>query len=165
MTTISKGMAAPAANVAADVSAACTGRAVVTSEIPSSSRACAAQSILRHQLLRDLLRQLRLYAAFDVDVGKLLMLEPDILRELFALARQIGLLGVGLRAHRHIFAGRHRHGAGNEPGDSGNQDIARSRRCRSNADDQTCRRDNAVIGSEHGGSQPADALYQVTFGM
>ena len=37
--TMSKGMAAPTANVAADVSAACTGRAVVVSEIPSSSRA------------------------------------------------------------------------------------------------------------------------------
>src|SRR5438034_5435813 len=60
------------------------------------------ESILRHQLLRDLLRQLRLYAAFDVDVGKLPTLGPDILRELFALACQIGLLGVGLRAHRHI---------------------------------------------------------------
>src|ERR1017187_106422 len=38
-TTMSKGMAAPMANDAAEVSAACTGRAVVISEIPSSSRA------------------------------------------------------------------------------------------------------------------------------
>jgi hypothetical protein len=38
-TTMSKGMAAPTENVAAEVSAACTGRAVVISEIPSSSRA------------------------------------------------------------------------------------------------------------------------------
>ena len=47
------------------------------------------QSILRHQLLRDLLSQLRLYAALDVDVGKLLTLEPDVLRELFALNRRL----------------------------------------------------------------------------
>ena len=39
MTTISKGKAAPIENVKADVNAACTGRAVVISEIPSSSRA------------------------------------------------------------------------------------------------------------------------------
>jgi hypothetical protein len=39
--TISNGMAAPMENVAADVNAACTGRAVVISEMPSSSRAWA----------------------------------------------------------------------------------------------------------------------------
>src|SRR5665213_924389 len=39
ITTISKGIAAPTENDAAEVSAACTGRAVVISEIPSSSRA------------------------------------------------------------------------------------------------------------------------------
>jgi hypothetical protein len=39
MTTMSKGMAAPTENVAAEVNAACTGRAVVISETPSSSRA------------------------------------------------------------------------------------------------------------------------------
>ena len=43
-TTMSKGMAAPTENVAADVSAACTGRAVVISEIPSSSRAWAVKA-------------------------------------------------------------------------------------------------------------------------
>ena len=43
-TTISKGTAAPVENVTADVSAACTGRAVVISEIPSSSRAWAPKA-------------------------------------------------------------------------------------------------------------------------
>ena len=40
-TTMSKGMAAPTDNVAAEVNAACTGRALVISDIPSSSRAWA----------------------------------------------------------------------------------------------------------------------------
>lgn len=40
-TTINNGKAAPAADVAADVRAVCTGRAVLFSEIPSSSRAWA----------------------------------------------------------------------------------------------------------------------------
>ena len=56
-TTMIKGMAAPTANVAAEVNAACTGRAVVISEIPSSSRACAHQGIFFHQLLDDLTRK------------------------------------------------------------------------------------------------------------
>src|SRR6185503_15059381 len=43
-TTMSKGMAAPTENITADVSAACTGRAVVISEIPSSSRAWAVKA-------------------------------------------------------------------------------------------------------------------------
>ena len=38
-TTISNGIAAPTENITAAGSAACTGRAVVISEIPSSSRA------------------------------------------------------------------------------------------------------------------------------
>ena len=43
-TTMSKGMAAPKENDTADVSAACTGRAVVISEIPSSSCAWALKA-------------------------------------------------------------------------------------------------------------------------
>src|ERR1700680_2616728 len=43
-TTMSNGIAAPTENDAADVSAACTGRAVVISEIPSSSRAWAVKA-------------------------------------------------------------------------------------------------------------------------
>ena len=74
-TTMSKGMAAPTANVAAEVSAACTGRAVVISEIPSSSRAWAAQGIFRHQLLGNLPRKRRFDTALDVDFGKLLQFE------------------------------------------------------------------------------------------
>ena len=41
MTTISNGMAAPTENITADVNAACTGRALVISEIPSSSHILA----------------------------------------------------------------------------------------------------------------------------
>jgi hypothetical protein len=43
-TTMSTGIAAPTENDAAEVSAARTGRAVVVSEIPSSSRACALRA-------------------------------------------------------------------------------------------------------------------------
>jgi hypothetical protein len=43
-TTMSNGMTAPTENEAAEVSAACTGRAVVISEMPSSSRAWAPKA-------------------------------------------------------------------------------------------------------------------------
>ena len=44
--TTSSGIAAPDAKVAAEVSAACIGRATVISEMPSSSRACAPSASL-----------------------------------------------------------------------------------------------------------------------
>ena len=44
--TASSGMAAPDAKVTAEVSAACTGRATVMSEMPSSSRAWAPSASL-----------------------------------------------------------------------------------------------------------------------
>jgi hypothetical protein len=43
-TTMSNGITAPTENVAADVKVACTGRAVVISEMPSSSRAWAVSA-------------------------------------------------------------------------------------------------------------------------
>ena len=93
-TTISKGMAAPTENVAAEVSAACTGRAVVISEIPSSSRAWAAQGIFRHQLLGNLPRKRRFETPLDVNFGEFLLFERDVLAQLLALTREIRPFGV-----------------------------------------------------------------------
>ena len=44
ITTMLSGIAAPMANVSAEVCAACTGRAVVTSDIPNSSRRCVSSA-------------------------------------------------------------------------------------------------------------------------
>jgi len=62
-------MAAPTENVAAEVSAACTGRAVVLAEIPSSSAGMGGQGVFRHQLLGHLPSQRLIDAALNVDVG------------------------------------------------------------------------------------------------
>ena len=164
-TTMSKGMAAPTENVTADVSAACTGRALVIFEIPSSSRACAVRGIFRRQLLRDLPRKRLVDATLDVDFGKFIQLVRRILAQLRALAREIRLFGVGLRADRHILAGRHRHGPRHQACDTGDQDIVLLRRCRGNADDQARGRDNTVVSAEHRGAQPADAVDEVVLRM
>lgn len=70
--TISKGMAAPSEKVAANVSAACTRRAVVISEIPSSSRECAVKAsfplIPRQPDTQELDRMLDLCGSIDVFV-------------------------------------------------------------------------------------------------
>jgi hypothetical protein len=41
----------------------------------------------------------------DVDLGKLIKLKLGILAQLLAFAREVRLLGVGLRADEHILAG------------------------------------------------------------
>jgi hypothetical protein len=58
-----------------------------------------AQSILGHQLQSDLTRKVRLNAAFDIYLGKLGSLELDVLAQLLALARDIGLFGSEVAGH------------------------------------------------------------------
>jgi hypothetical protein len=158
-------MAAPAENVTADVSAACTGRAVVIFEIPSSSRACAVKGSFVINCWATLPRKGLVDAAPDVDIGKLVKLERGVLAQLLTLAREVRPFCIGLRADRHIFAGGHRHGAGHQAGDTGDQDGVLRRGRRGDADDQACGRDNAVVGSEHRGSQPTDAVDEVILPM
>ena len=58
---------------------------------------------LRHQLHGDLASEAQVDRALDADVGKLLVLELDVLAELVALASQLGVLGVELRTDRDVF--------------------------------------------------------------
>ena len=160
-TTMSKGIAAPTENVAADVRAACTGRAVVISEIPSSSRAWAVKASFAISCWATWRASAWSTPTLDVDLGKLIKLELGILAQLLAFAREIGLLGVGLRADGHILAGSHRHSAGHQSRDPRNQDIVLRRGCRGDADDQARGRDNAIVGPQHRGSQPPDAADEV----
>lgn len=95
-TTMSKGMAAPTENITADVNAACTGRAVVISEIPSSSRAWAVKASFAISCFGNLPRKRLIDTALDVDFGKLLPFDLDVLAQLLAFARKIGLFRVRL---------------------------------------------------------------------
>jgi hypothetical protein len=55
-----------------------------------------AERIVMHQLLGDLLRQGGLKPAGEIDRRQLTMLRRRVCFELGALARQVGLLGIGL---------------------------------------------------------------------
>ena len=145
-TTISKGMAAPTENAAADVSAACTGRAVVISEIPSSSRAWAVKASFAISCWATCRASVLFDTTLDVDFGQLIEFEFGVLAQLLALAREIRPFGVGLRADGHILAGGHRHGAGHQSRDTRDQDGVLRRGRRGNANDQTCGRDDAIVG-------------------
>ena len=74
-------------------------------------------------------------ATLDIDLGQLLAFELDILTELLALSGKIGMFRVGLRADRNVLTGCHRHRTSDEPGDTGNENIAGFGRRRCDADD------------------------------
>jgi hypothetical protein len=59
-------------------------------------RVCS-ERLFRHQLVGDLARKLRVDAALYVDPGKFVTFECRLASKLRSLAREIGLLGVGLR--------------------------------------------------------------------
>ena len=79
------------------------------------------QRIVRHQLRGYRTGKRRIQATCDIDVRQFLVLMRGIGMQLRTLAREVGLLRIGLRTHRHILAGRHRHRAGDQPGNAGSE--------------------------------------------
>ena len=159
------GSAAPTAKVAAEASAACSGRAVWISERPSSSRACAPRASCVHQLHGHLMRQLRVEPAAPVDGSQFFHFVLGVLGELAAFAFEVGLFGVGLRADRDVFPRGHRQRACRQARDARQQHGRARGAAGGHADDQAGRRDEPVIGAQNGGAQPADAVGHMAFGM
>ena len=122
-----------------------------------------AQGISCHQLLSDLSRERLFDTAFDVNFGKLLPFEFDVLVQLLEFAHEIRLFSVGLRADGHIFASSHRHSASHQSRDTGDQDIVLLGSSCGNADDQACGRYDTIVGPENRGSQPPNASNEVPF--
>lgn len=101
----------------------------------------------------------------DIDLRQLLDLGLGRFCEFTGLARKVGLFGVGLRADRDVFACRHGHRPGDEPGEARDQYLGFSRSCRGDADNQARSRHESVIGAQHGRPQPADAMRHMNLGM
>ena len=117
-----------------------------------------SQCVLGHQLTRYLPRKLLVDTALDLNLSQFLALELDILAQFLALAREISMLSLGLGTDPHVFSGRHRHGPRDKSSHAGNQNIARLGRCGRDADDQTRRRHDPVIGPQYRSTQPADTF-------
>ena len=120
-----------AAKLAADASAACTGRAAARVRDAELVARVRAERVVRHELLGDRCARARGSSPRrDVDRRELVVLGRVVGFELRALALEVRLLGVGLRVHRHVLAGRHRHRARDEPRDAGDEQRRRGSRPR-----------------------------------
>jgi len=119
------------------------------------------QGIFCHQLIRYLTRELAGQTTADVNAGKLVVLGRAVLAQFLPLAFEVSVFGIGLRTYRHVFACGHGHRTGDQTGDARDQDLVPRRRGRRHADNQAGGRHDAIVGSQHGGSQPANAGNQM----
>lgn len=94
--------------------------------------------VVGSQLLGDPLCQFSVKSALDIDSCQLLQLMLGMTIQLVAFDGQIGGSGVGLRTHRDVFAGTHRHGPANQSGNAGKDNARLIHVGGGDADYQTC---------------------------
>ena len=121
------------------------------------------ERVARHQLLRHLLRQIRLQPACGVDGGKFTLLCGRIFQKLGLLARQIGFFGIGLRVNRHVLASGHRHRPSHQARHTRYQNAVLAGACCRDAYDKAGGRHDAIVSPQDGSAQPADAVDAVIF--
>ncbi len=102
-------------------------------------------------------------AALLVDPRELLELCRRMGRQLRELLRPVGVLHVGLRAHRHELPGSHR--PGREPGDASRDDRPRRRTACCDTDHQARRRDQPIVRPQDCSAQPARPTSRVPLGV
>jgi len=103
------GTAAPTEKLTADAIAAWDRTRFQGLRDPEFVASVSFECVVGHQLDGDLFCQGWLQAATDIDLRQLLVLALVVGSEFGSLEREIGLLGVGLRVNRNVFAGGHRH--------------------------------------------------------
>ena len=119
------------------------------------------QRAAARQGLRHLARQRRGQAPLLVDPGELSQLAIRVAAKLALLQADVGLLGVALRADRHVLAGGHRQRPGHQPGDPGGDDRSTRRAGSGHAEHEARGRQDAVVGAKHRGPQPVRSVAEV----
>ena len=82
-----------------------------------------------------------------------------------ALAGEIGVLGVCLSAYGHVLARRHRKRACNEACEPGDDGCALDRAGSCHPEHETGSGDDAVVGSQNRGPQPANVVRSMVFAV
>jgi hypothetical protein len=124
-----------------------------------------AQGVMSHQLLGNQFGERGAEAARDVDLRRFPVLACVVCLQFRAFQLEVGLFGVFLRVHGHVFADRHRHRPGDQAGDSRDHYVAVCRMRRRDAQHQTGRREDPIVGAQYGRAQPADASGAVPLQM
>ena len=121
------------------------------------------QRIVLHERHGHLLREGGIEAALLIDRGEFLVLAFAVGLQFAPFQREGRLLRIGLRAHRHVFPGGHRHGPGHEPCDAGHHHVAARRVGRRHAEHEACGGHDPVVGAQYRGAEPADAAGAMRF--
>jgi hypothetical protein len=122
-----------------------------------------AQGVVGHQLLGHLFGELGIEPASDIDRRQFPVLAHVIGPQFRAFQLEVGLFGVCLRVHGHVFARGHRHRPGHQAGDTRHHYVAVTGMRRRDTEHQARRRKDPVVGAQHRRAQPADACGAVLF--
>ena len=118
---------------------------------------------MRHQLPGDLFGESGIEPASDIDRRQFLVLAHVVVFQFPALQLEVGLFGIRLRVHRHVFARGHRHRPGDQGSDPRNHYVPVSRMRRRDTQHQTRRRKDPVVRAQDRRAQPANACGVVSF--
>ena len=124
-----------------------------------------AEVVMLHQLMGNLLRKRTFYPSGHIDGGQLAQLGRPVGVEFQALAAEVGFFRVCLGMHGNVFARGHGHGACHQACNAGHQNAGMAGAGGGNPDDEAGGGDDAVIGAEHRGAQPAYVLGPVPLDM
>ena len=116
------GTRADEAKLAAEIQAACIGRAqrpLIDAQLIAHVR---GQSVVRAELLGHLHGQVAVETSLHVDHGQLGQLGLRLTGQLALFGLDVGLLGVALRAHRHVLARGHGHRPRHQACHAGDED-------------------------------------------
>ena len=104
-----------------------------------------AQGVMSHQLRGNLSGKRGIEPASDVDRREFPALANVVGLQLRTFQLEVGLLGVRLGVHRHVFTCRHRHCPGDQAGDPRDHHIAVSRVRGCDPEDQARGRKDPVV--------------------
>jgi hypothetical protein len=121
--------------------------------------------VVCHQLVSDLPRDSGIKASGNIDSRQLRSLKIIVGVQLFSLAHHVRFLGICLGAHGDVFSSSHGHGARNESSYSCDEHRMSCGTGGSDAQNQACGRQNAVVCTHNSGTQPSDSSAAMTLFM
>ena len=133
------------AKLAADIQAACIGRASDAWSILELIEQVCTEPITRAELLCHFHRKVLFEPSLHINHRKLLQLSLRLPLELALFKFEVCLLRVELRTHRNIFSHSHRHRSRNKPRHAGHQDGTLRSGGGRNANHQACGRYDCIV--------------------